>query len=184
VRTFIAIELPKAVKEALGALSNRLRRSGAKATWVQPENVHLTLRFLGDVSESVVNKLGERLAVAYQDLEPFTLSMARTGAFPNLRRPRVIWVGVGPLEGGLAEAQAIAEEAAVWVGLAPEKRRFQPHLTVARIRDARELGGLPMCLAQEADFAGGEFVVENVSLFSSRLTPNGPVYRRLKEFCL
>ena len=184
VRTFVAIELPVEVKQALEALSGRLRRSGAKATWVRVDNIHLTLRFLGDVSECDVNRLGERLALAYQEEEPFVLTVAGTGAFPNSRKPSVIWAGVSPLDGGLARAQTIAEDAAAAIGLDAEARAFRPHLTVARIRDSRAIGELPAHLEQERDFFGGEFRVTAVSLFSSQLTPKGPIYRCLREFGL
>lgn len=184
MRAFIAIELPVPVKEALEALINRLRQSGAKASWVKPGNIHLTLRFLGELPETDVNRLGERLALAYQGVSPFELSVAGVGAFPNLRKPSVVWTGVAPLEGPLARAQAIAENAAVEIGLPPEQKPFRPHLTVARIRDARRLGDLRARLAREQGFQGGAFQVDSVSLFSSQLTPQGPIHRQVREFRL
>lgn len=184
MRTFIAIELPPAIGSALAALIERLRRSGVRAAWVRPENIHLTLRFLGEIDEASANRLGERLALSYQDVKPFHLFVRGAGVFPNLRRPAVLWAGVEPLEGGLRQVQSIAESGAAFIGLAAEARLFNPHLTIARIRDPREAGSLDEYIASERGFDGGAFHVAGVSLFSSQLTPKGPVYRRLREFRL
>lgn len=184
MRTFIAIELPDPIREALGHLSRRMRNTGANASWVRPENIHLTLRFLGEISEHDVNRIGERLALDYQAIDPFTLTISGTGVFPNPRKPSVIWVGAEPLEGPLATTQAIAESAAQAIGLPPETKPFRPHLTLARLRDPRQAGTLPQTLEQEAGFNAGAFQVHSVALFSSQLTPKGPIYRRLREFAL
>jgi len=182
MRTFIAIELPGGVEDALQALSGRLRRSGVRATWVKRGRMHLTLRFLGEVSDDRLARLREVLARRYRGLAHFTLQVSGTGAFPNARKPSVVWAGAGPLGGGLAEAQAIAEEAARGIGLRAEKRPFHPHLTIARIKDPDRAGSLVPLLVQERDFDGGSISVSSVSLFSSQLTPNGPIYDRLQEF--
>lgn len=184
MRAFIAIELPGDVKAALEALSGRLRGCGAKASWVRPGNMHLTLRFLGDIDSDTVHALAARLQPAYAALPAFTMHVAGVGAFPNTRKPAVAWAGAGPIEGGLAEAQRAAEAAAVAVGLTPDAKAFRPHLTVARIRDKRRIGSLPQALEREEDFHGGAFDVTHVSLFSSELRPQGPWYRRLEEFPL
>ena len=182
MRTFVAIELPESVKEALHALSGRLRESGGRVSWVKPENMHLTLRFLGEVDDEHVERLSAILADAYRGSAAFPLAVRGTGAFPNPRRPDVIWVGAEPLEGALAEVQAAAESAARAIGLPPDDKIFRAHLTLARIRDRRAAKPLMECLEMERDFAGGEFTVGSVSLFSSELTPHGPIYRRLREF--
>jgi len=202
MRSFVAVELPEPILEAVGQLSGRLRASGARATWVKPENMHLTLRFLGEVDEDNINRLKAILSDSYRGMSPFTLSVRGVGAFPNMRRPSVVWVGaVEAREAarsqvelgnervlGNERAQAIetaylaAESAARAIGLAPEEKAFHPHLTLARIRDAREAPPLVACLERERDFCAGDFTVHSVSLFSSRLTPHGPIYQRLEEF--
>ncbi|HEO70112.1 MAG TPA: RNA 2',3'-cyclic phosphodiesterase [Candidatus Hydrogenedentes bacterium] len=182
MRAFIAITLPEEVKESLAGLSSRLQTSRAKATWVRPERMHLTLRFLGDVSERQVEQLIARLAPAYEGRAPFELAVAGVGVFPNVRKPSVVWAGITPLEGGLAQTQHIAEEAATGIGLPPETRPFHPHLTLARIRHPHRLGTLAEWLAREAKFSGHAFVVSAVSLFSSELTRKGPIYQQLGEF--
>ncbi|HPG69107.1 MAG TPA: RNA 2',3'-cyclic phosphodiesterase [Candidatus Hydrogenedentes bacterium] len=184
MRSFIAIELPDSVRDLLAALVARLRQSGAKASWVKAENAHLTLRFLGDVAEHDLNRLAEWLTLAYRECPPFSLGIAGTGAFPSIRRPEVVWVGVAPVEEPLLKVQAFAERGAVHIGLTPETRVYRPHLTVARIRDRHRTGRLPSMLEEEQAFSAGEFEVGHVSLFHSQLTPSGPIYRKLREFPL
>jgi len=201
MRSFVAVELPEPILEAVGQLSGRLRASGARVTWVKPENMHLTLRFLGEVDEDNINRLKTILSDSYRGMSPFTLSVRGVSAFPNMRRPSVVWVGaVEAREArsqvelgnepalGNERAEAIetaylaAESAARAIGLPPEEKAFHPHLTLARIKDAREAPPLVACLERERDFCAGDFTVRSVSLFSSRLTPHGPVYQRLEEF--
>jgi len=182
IRSFIAIEIPDAAKESLVALSARLRTSDVRATWVNHGNMHLTLRFLGEIDLDRIEKLAASLESAYQGRAPFSLHIQGTGAFPNPRKPSVIWAGLEPLEGALAEVQAIAERAARDIGLPPDDKTFRAHLTLARIRDARTAQPLITRLIQEQDFDAGEFEVHGVSLFSSQLTRQGPIYQRLREF--
>ncbi|HIJ65372.1 MAG TPA: RNA 2',3'-cyclic phosphodiesterase [Candidatus Hydrogenedentes bacterium] len=182
MRTFIAIELPEPIRRELAALGAALRQSGVRASWVTADRIHLTLRFLGEIDPEDADHLSEILTQHYAGHESFRLRVAGVGAFPNLKRPSVVWVGVGPSEGGLSSAHAIAETAAQTIGLAPEKKRFNAHLTLARVREARDIAPLVELITRHSGFCGGEFDVTGVALFSSKLTPNGPVYKRLKDF--
>ena len=182
LRTFIAIELPDAVKEALLMLSGRLRRSGVRASWVKPDAMHLTLRFLGEIPAEDAARIADFLAGRYQGLTPFEVHVSGTGAFPSVKRPSVVWAGAGPFEGPFVQAQAIAEEAACAIGLPREKRPFHPHLTLARVKEEQSAPRLTAYLARENEFRAGSFLATSVSLFSSQLTPQGALYDRLKEF--
>jgi 2'-5' RNA ligase len=182
MRTFIAIELPEPILAAIAMLSDRLRASRARVTWVKPENMHLTLRFLGEVDDENIKRITTILSDAYRGVTPFTVSVRGTGAFPNERRPNVIWAGVESAGSGLETAHMAAESAARAIGLPPEDRAFHPHLTLVRIKEWREAPPVIDCLERESDFNAGDFTVKDVSLFSSRLTPHGPVYQRLQEF--
>lgn len=184
MRAFIAIELPEAVKESLLSIRERLRRSGAKASWVHPENMHLTLRFLGEADQAAIEKISSVLEEAYQTCGPLTLAVQGLGGFPNRRKPSVVWAGMEVCSGDLAIIQAHAERAARAAGFPPEEKAFHPHITLARIRDHRAVGRLPETLEAGQSYYGGEFAAANVSLFSSELRPGGPVYRRLREFSL
>lgn len=181
MRTFIAIELNQSVKEALHALSNRLRRSGVRASWVKPEAMHLTLRFLGEISEETADRIGDLLTEGYKGFTPFMIHVRGVGAFPELRKPSVVWAGVLALEGNLTQAQAVAEQAAVAVGLPPEERAYHPHLTLGRVKSRDQIEVLADYLSREQTFDGGAFRAMGVSLFSSKLTPKGPLYTRLRE---
>jgi len=182
VRAFLAIEIPESIRSALTALSARLRAADVRASWVKPENIHLTLRFLGDIETDDAERLGEMLAADLQGIGPFPVRVRGTGAFPNPRRPSVVWVGMEPFEGPLAQVQSAAEQAARAIGLDPESKAFHPHLTLARIRDGRAAGPLVRLLIQEHEFDAGEFIVEGATLFSSQLNPKGAIYRRIREF--
>jgi 2'-5' RNA ligase len=182
MRAFIAIELPPTVRESLVSLRDRFRKSDAAASWVKDDNLHLTLRFLGDVPEPDLARLSEYLAEKSAACAPLRLCVCGAGAFPNPRRPSVVWVGVETLSGDLIAIQAHTENAARSIGLPPEPKPFHPHITLARIRDARRLGTLPAELDAAKSFLAGEFDVPHMALFSSTLTPRGPIYRCLREF--
>ena len=182
MRAFVAIEMNDPVRDALDALSIRLRESAARVSWVKPKNVHLTLRFLGEVDEAQVDRLGEILAVAYQSVPPFTLTVGDVGAFPNVRRPQVVWVGVGPADGPLCVVQRVAEEAARRVGLPPETKRFSPHVTLGRVRDDRAGDDLRVALERENGFVAGDITVQRVALLRSTLSPKGSIYTPIREF--
>ena len=181
MRAFVAIELPEAIREGMGVLNDRLRRCGVRASWTRRDRMHLTLRFLGDISDEAAGRVGEHLLKGAAGLDAFRLHVSGVGAFPNLRRPSVVWAGIGPLEGGLKGAHAVAEEAAEAIGLRPDRKPFHPHVTLARIRDARDAEPLMECLRSEANFDGGEFHARGMSLFSSQLTPHGPIYTCVQE---
>jgi 2'-5' RNA ligase len=182
MRTFIAVELPEETKEELQGLARQLRRAGIHASWVKSDRMHLTLRFLGEIDEDQAETVADYLARGYAGRTSFECAVEGVGAFPNVRRPNVVWAGVGPLEGGLADTQAIAEQAALEIGLKPERRRFRPHLTLGRIRKPEQAGHLGRALAPLRSFRGKEFSVGGVTLFSSTLTPEGPIYERLREY--
>ena len=155
----------------LTGLVERLRFSGARLTWVKPDAMHLTLRFLGEVDAEPLGRFGKLLSEGYEGLSPFELRICGTGAFPNGRRPSVLWVGVEPSAGPLTRVQEVAERAAREIGLAAEDRAFHPHLTVARVKDPREGAKALPYWEREQGFEAGAFAVDGVTLFSSRLTP-------------
>jgi 2'-5' RNA ligase len=182
MRTFIAIELPDHVKKSMGQLSERLKNAKVAASWTRPEQIHLTLRFLGDVDEPRIEILTGMLREEYKGLKPFKLFVAGAGAFPNAHRPNVIWAGLRGVPEALQQAQSIAETAARAIGLPPENRPFKPHLTLARVREPSSAGSLAGFLEKERDFDAGGFNVGSVTLFSSQLSPKGATHTRIEEF--
>lgn len=182
IRAFLALDLPLEQREALFAVASRLKRAGARVSWVTPDRMHLTLRFLGEVAPDALEQLGDDLAPVYARQDPFPLTLAHIGAFPNVRAPRVVWAGLSPLEGPLAACQQAAETAARSIGLKAETKAFKPHVTLGRIRDPKTAGKLSGPLTDEQDFHGGEFEAGHVSLYASELTSSGPRYTQLRVF--
>jgi 2'-5' RNA ligase len=193
LRAFIAIQLSDELKGQIGSVQAELRRevsgSGRRGTavkigWTQPEGIHLTLKFLGDIQETQVEALREILHRVGASARPFTLEARGLGAFPNPRAPRVIWLGLHGSHDDMAELRrlhAAVEDGVAGLGLPKEARVFTPHLTLARIRDRVEAGALePVLTAQQNRIVGG-FVASSVELIKSELRPSGAVYTTLVE---
>jgi 2'-5' RNA ligase len=138
-RIFIAIELPSGVRQKLTAHINRLRTSlpDARASWGREENLHLTLKFLGDISIEKVEMLSQAVQRAAANAAPFELTIESAGSFPPRGQPRVLWIGIGDPSDRLAELHAALEAECAQAGFAREPRAFNPHLTIARLRQPR-----------------------------------------------
>lgn len=192
IRTFIAIELPTQVQEALAITQNRLREAIAKpggeapVRWVAPQSIHLTLKFLGDVPAERIPAVTQAVTQAAKGHKPVSLILAAAGCFPDLRRPRVIWVGLqGDLD-ALDRLQRAIEGALMHLGFPKEERAFTPHLTLGRLRDTatpqerQALGEATRGLAvpQVA------FTTEEIAVMRSDLQPTGAIYTRLASIPL
>ncbi len=184
MRVFVAVELPESVLRGLEGLRERFRGCGARASWVKTENMHLTLRFLGEIGEAALAGLGTGLRTACAGRAGLTLALKGTGVFPNPRRPSVVWAGLEAASGDLMALQRAVEGAVRAAGLGPDDKAFHPHVTLGRIRDRRRLGSLAEVLDRTRGFSGGAFGVAHVSLFQSTLTPRGPVYECLDTYPL
>jgi len=183
VRSFIAIELPPGLRAELSTLEEKLkagRHSFVK--WVDPESIHLTLKFLGSVPADAIPRVVEETARAAQSTPHFSLQMGSTGAFPNWQRPQVLWVGITGDTGKLAALHRELEGALSPLGYPPESRPFSPHLTLGRLRDRasaedkRRLGQWAQSVRFESRLT---FEVDGVRVMKSQLTPAGPVYSQL-----
>jgi 2'-5' RNA ligase len=183
IRSFVAIELPEEVRSGLRQLKAELKSAGHDfVKWVAPEGIHLTLKFLGNISAQKVAEITRVMEEASQGLAPFQLNISGLGAFPNLRQPRVLWLGVGGEADKLVALQQRIDTGLVPLGFAQEMRAFSPHLTLARLRertspqDRRDFGELVMKTPVEVNYKVG---VDSVSLMRSQLLPSGAVYSRL-----
>jgi 2'-5' RNA ligase len=183
VRCFIAVELPEEVKAGLKDIQAQLKSGGsALVKWVDPYSVHLTLKFLGGVDGAKISPITAAMEEAAQGIAPFSLKVEGLGAFPNLRRVQVVWVGVSGEVDRLAHLQQRLEAGLAQLGFAPENRRFTPHLTLARVRDRASLAereGLGQLIAGAKFEAAHSFPVDTVSLMKSQLTREGAIYSRL-----
>jgi 2'-5' RNA ligase len=184
-RLFIAIELPQPTIDALTKLQNQLRRAQA-VRWVRPTQMHLTLQFLGDVAVANIDRLSAALNKTIPPNPAFTLSIEGLGAFPNLKRPRVVWAGVGGELKQLTQLHQATIDATQTIGIQPEDRPFNAHLTLGRANQkARSLDyqQLSEVLSRYQSQVGqlATFSVEHVSLIRSQLQPDGHIYTTLAE---
>ena len=188
VRCFIAIELPDGVKRGLRELQAQLKTgSQAPAKWVDPNNIHLTLKFLGNVAADRTGEITAAMTQAVQGTSPFSLEVKELGVFPNPRRVQIVWVGVSGETEKLARTQQRIESNLERLGFPPEGRRFTPHLTLARLRDRAtpdQRAKLGQLIAETEFDAAPSFTVDSVNLMKSQLTPEGPIYTRLSSAAL
>jgi 2'-5' RNA ligase len=188
VRCFIAIELPDGVKRGLRELQAQLKAgSQAPAKWVDPTNIHLTLKFLGNVAVDRMGEITTAMTQAVQGTSSLSLEIRELGVFPNPRRVQIVWVGVSGETEKLARIQQRIESKLERLGFPPEGRRFTPHLTLARLRDRAtpdQRAKLGQLIAETEFDAAPSFKVDSVNLMKSQLTPEGPIYTRLSVAAL
>ncbi len=171
-RAFIAVEVP--FTEELKNLWGEVKASGARVKMVEPENVHITLKFLGNIPENLVPEILKAITKSCSGISPFKVSLTGCGAFPTPNRPRVVWVGVSEGEEELKRIAYSLEKELSKLGFEKEKREFVPHLTIARVKGS--IGKLPEVIRRNANKKFGEFEVKEVRLMKSTLTPTGPIY--------
>ncbi len=180
MRAFIAIDLPTSIRAALAQAQADLRAHGPDCRWTRPEGIHLTLKFLGPISDAQVEQVTRALAT----LTPFgvfPIDVRGFGFFPDFRRPRVFWAGL-EAPPGLGELAQRVEEAMAGLGLAPETRPFAPHLTLARLRVPRPQPALAALVEAKGAVSLGRFEVSEFFLFESKLSPRGAEYRKVARF--
>lgn len=186
MRTFIAIELPDNIKNSLAALQEKIKSSQADIKWVEKTNIHLTLKFLGEIDENkllqVITVLGEIAA----NTRSYQTTISTIGGFPKIDYPRVIWVGI---ESGDSETKNIAklvEENLEKIGIPKEERAFSSHITLGRTRSSKNQKQLAYELNKlQKDFKALEsFKVGKITLFKSLLSSKGPTYQAIAEISL
>ena len=188
IRSFIAIELPEEIKTGLTQLQAQLKSGNQPGVkWVDPNSIHLTLKFLGNIAIDSIGAINRAIEEAVQGASPFRLEIKDPGAFPNLKRVQVVWVGVGGEVDKLARLQQRLESNLAGLGFAPETRRFTPHLTLARLRpqalpeEQRRLGQL---ITETKSNVTSTFRVDAISLMRSQLTREGAIYHRISSVAL
>jgi 2'-5' RNA ligase len=178
MRAFVAIDLSPAVREAVVQVQERVRRAAARADvrWVDPAQLHLTLKFLGAVADDRVVAVSSALEAAIAGAPPMELAAGGVGGFPSLARPRVVWAGITTGVPGLAALAGAIERALEPLGFPPEPRPFQGHLTIGRVRSSRGAAELVAALRAAGTPDLGTWTVADVVLYESRLRPAGAVY--------
>jgi 2'-5' RNA ligase len=184
-RTFIAVEISSEVRMRAGRLIGRLEATGANVRWVKPEQLHLTLKFLGDVDLREIPEVCAAVARATATVPPFTLRIAGAGAFPNLGHPRTVWLGADEGVGEMSVLHERIDEALAELGFRAEHRQFRPHLTIGRVRNAESgMSALAEALSENRDFVAGVIDVDEVVTFSSELERSGPIHEPLATAAL
>ena len=184
IRAFIAVPTSEEIRSLVADLEGNLAGVGADVKWVKPHNVHITLKFLGNVTPTDVDNLINTLPGVLKGVSPFDVLVSGTGTFPPGRWPRVVWVGLGEGMDDLAGLGARVEDACTALGFEKEKRPFKPHLTIGRVR--RGSRALPELAEQVGTIAFNplKLRVDEVNLVRSRLSPQGPTYTILESFAL
>lgn len=183
IRTFIAIELSDKVCKKIQGIQSELKPLiKARVSWSKLENIHLTLKFLGDVSLDKVDSVKEELQKVSRKHSPFKMSIGGIGTFPNFRRPRVIWIGVNRGSKQVIQLAESVEKAMTKLGFSEERHSFTPHLTLGRIKQRVNLEDIETKL-EKYDKPNIPIVqVDRLGLIKSELRPKGAVYTTLQEF--
>lgn len=180
IRAFIAIEAPTEVQAQAAQLIEQLKGSPAAIKWVEPDEMHWTLKFLGEVELTDIGDICKAVIAAAASFSPFDVESHGVGAFPNLANPKTLWIGLRRGGEAMIALQQAIERALAPLGFREEARRFQPHLTIGRVRNSAnggtELGKL---IRRHQDFIGSVSTVFEVLVLSSELTREGPIYDSL-----
>ena len=184
MRTFIAVGISSEVREKIAKIQVELKEGDPDVKWVEPKNLHSTLKFLGEVSEDKLSGVIEKTRLAVSGISHFQVHISGLGSFPNLRSPRVVWVGINEGKAELKDLSERIEEKLSYLGFAKEKREFSAHLTIGRVRSLRGKGKLVKKIEDWQRCDVGEFSVDKVLIMESQLSPKGPTYRIIEEINL
>ena len=199
MRAFVALEPPSVIKEAAAAIQRELMQSQADVGWVRLEGMHLTLKFLGEISPSRLPEIEKALGSAVEGTGSVKITVRGLGVFPNPRNPRVVWLGIEPEDDRLSQLQERIDRVLAPLGFPPENREFRPHLTLGRVKSSpifmgariwprrwpsRGLDDLMKAVAVHHNFLAGECVLDQLHLIQSELKPGGAVYTKLWSVAL
>ncbi len=183
IRTFVAVDIEdEEIVSKIREVQSEISLSSAKIKLVEPENLHLTLKFLGEVEESRIPVIVEALSEAVSGFKKFKITVEGVCAFPKVNRPNVIWIGVGDGRESLIELANSVENSLKRIGFPKERRPYEPHLTIARVK--YRSSDLPAIIKRVEGTFIGDVTVREVRLKKSTLTPQGPIYDTLGSFPL
>jgi RNA 2',3'-cyclic 3'-phosphodiesterase len=184
IRAFIAMTLPEPLAGLVSEVQQTLKSQGLRIAWVPPGNVHLTLRFLGDIEPADIDPIAAVMSECAQRMFPLALSVNGLGVFPDLRRPRVVWLGITGDMPRLIAFQQYLDARLVALGkgrFKPEDRPFKGHLTLGRIKARLDSGILVKALRETGRVGSPAFTVDAILLIQSRLTSSGSIYTPLRR---
>ncbi len=175
IRTFICIDLPSPIRNELATLQNSLKPTSSGVRWSNPDGIHLTLKFLGDVDETALDDIHHAVQKAAENTGPFRIDLSGTGAFPSFARPNVYWIGIKEPSGALLALQRNIENELEKLGFPKEHRAFSPHLTIGRVKSQSGLKELGKTL-QDVKLPSMTFLVDDIIVMKSLLQPGGARY--------
>lgn len=175
MRSFIAVKISPAQREKLADLIRSLKKSGTDVKWVKPENLHVTLKFLGEVDEKGLPNIFDSLEKSLTNEQSFQFNLKDLGCFPNLHRPRVIWVGIEQGINSLKSLAGLIDDCMLGFGFEKEKRGFSPHLTIGRVKSTRLIERLTG-MFKSVSFATEIYTIDEVIFYQSILRREGPTY--------
>jgi RNA 2',3'-cyclic 3'-phosphodiesterase len=183
IRAFLAVDPPEEIFREIIKIQERLRKTiKGDIRWVRPEGIHLTLKFFGYVYQSDVANISLVVKNNVAGMKALTLNVRTLGAFPTVTRPRVLWLGIDGDTEELINLQAKTDTDFQEYGFKKEERPFRPHLTLARVKEPKELVGLAEAVKKNEDYVAGSFTVNGLTLFKSDLRPTGAIYTKLSDF--
>jgi 2'-5' RNA ligase len=182
IRSFFSFDIEdQTIIRRLTEVQGMLTNTGADLKLVKPQNIHLTVRFLGDISPAMVDAIYEEMKQV--SFAPFETELRGLGAFPKLTYPRVVWAGIRKGADKLTNVFEQLEPRLRGLGFKPDNKGFSPHLTIARVRTGRNKAQLIKLIQELEDYEFGAVKAERLRLKKSDLTPKGPIYTTLKEAC-
>jgi 2'-5' RNA ligase len=180
-RVFIAIPISNIIKEKIEDIQERLKRIGAEVKWVVPQDIHITIKFLGNINVSELENIYIVVTNICNKFSPFQISISSISAFPDKKRPKVIWIGVKEGKDILCKINKEVEDSLIKIGFKKEDKEFNPHITIGRVKGLYRLSQLADTLKNMDIGDIGEIHVRNIQVIKSQLTPSGPIYTILKE---
>ena len=177
-RGFIAVDITP--NPNINKLHNEIKQTGADVKLVEPQNIHITLKFLGDVEENHIDQIEQIIKDSIDNIAPFTIKLKGTGVFPNENYIKVIWIGLEEAE-KIAIIATTLDEGLSKLGFKKEKRAFSPHLTIGRVKTAKNKQELLRIINTKENVEFSEQNIHSITLKKSVLTPKGPIYTTIKE---
>jgi 2'-5' RNA ligase len=184
IRAFVALKLPADIIEHAAGLQAALKAKGLRLRWVKPQNIHLTLKFLGDIPAADAAMVGPAMQRASQGTPPLALFVQGMGVFPGIKRPRVLWIGLGGEVEALRQLNSRIEDELAGLGFARENRGFKAHLTLARFKEGVASRDLLQAFEALGNYTPEPFAAKHLVLYKSDLRPQGALYTPLAEVLL
>ncbi|MGR3294599.1 MAG: RNA 2',3'-cyclic phosphodiesterase [Candidatus Scalindua sp.] len=184
IRVFIAIEIDSEIKNKLSEYLSKLKRTGADVKWVAPENIHLSLKFIGYIEKETLINLNKIINDAVSGIGSFSISIGNIGAFPSIEKPRVVFVCVQERGNSLFKIYEKLDKGVEQLGIKRESKKYVGHITLGRVKSQQNISKLKNILNSGTECYFGLEKVASLSLIQSKLTPTGPLYTRLNNFIL